>query len=256
MILVFDVGNTNMVLGVYKENQLIESFRLSTESSNTADEYGMIINNLFEYHNLHLKDIKAVVISSVVPNLMYSLEHMARKYCGVQPLVVGPGTKTGMNIKYDNPKEVGADRIVNGIAAYEKYGGPIIVVDFGTATTFCFISDNCEYLGGVIAPGIRVSADALFEKAAKLPHIEIDKPPQVICKNTVSSMQSGMVYGYAGLVDAIITRMKEEMDGENIKAVATGGLARLISSESKTINIVDTTLTLEGLRIIYNKNRS
>lgn len=256
MILVFDVGNTNMVLGVYEGDNLIESFRLSTESFNTADEYGMIINDLLEYHNLYLKDVEAVVISSVVPNLMYSLEHMARKYCDVQPLIVGPGTKTGMNIKYDNPREVGADRIVNGVAAYEKYGGPVIVVDFGTATTFCFISDKCEYIGGVIAPGIRVSADALFEKAAKLPHIEIDKPPQVICKNTVSSMQSGMVYGYAGLVDAIITRMREEAKGQKIKAVGTGGLARLISSESKNIDIVDNILTLDGLRIIYNKNRS
>src|SRR5690554_5423391 len=176
MILVFDVGNTNMVLGVYKGKKLIRSYRLSTESDKTADEYGMVINGLFQYSGIDLMDINAVIISSVVPNLMYSLEHMARKYCGVQPLIVGPGTKTGMNIKYDNPKEVGADRIVNGVAAYELYGGPIIVVDFGTATTFCSISDKCEYLGGIIAPGLRLSADALFEKAAKLPRIELIKP--------------------------------------------------------------------------------
>lgn len=255
MILVFDVGNTNTVLGIYQGRTLIESFRISTDSDKTSDEYGMLINNLFQHHGLNLREIEAVVISSVVPDLMHSLEHMARKYCKVQPLVIGPGTKTGMNIKYDNPKEVGSDRIVNGVAAYEKYGGPIIVVDFGTATTFCSISEKCEYQGGVIAPGIRASADALFEKAAKLPRIEIIKPSQVICKNTVSSMQAGMVYGYAGLVDAIVTRMKEEMGSENITIVATGGLARLISTESKSIDIVDSTLTLEGLRIIYERNK-
>ena len=214
----------------------------------------MLINNLFQYSGLSLKDVSAVVISSVVPNLMYSLEHMARKYCEVQPLVVGPGTKTGMNIKYDNPKEVGADRIVNGVAAFEKYGGPVIVVDFGTATTFCAISENCEYLGGSIAPGIRLSADALFERAAKLPRIEIMKPPRVICKNTVSSMQAGMVYGYAGLVDAIVERMRTEMGSKQIKAVGTGGLARLIASEAKSIDLVDSYLTFEGLRIIYERN--
>lgn len=254
MLLVFDVGNTNMVLGVYKDKVLIDSFRLSTEGDQTADEYGMIINNLFQYSGLCLQDVNAVVISSVVPNLMYSLEHMARKYCEVQPLVVGPGTKTGMNIKYDNPKEVGADRIVNGVAAFERYGGPVIVVDFGTATTFCAISETCEYLGGIIAPGIRLSAEALFEKAAKLPRIEIIKPPQIICKNTVSSMQAGMVYGYAGLVDAIVGRMREEMGSKNIQAIATGGLARMISTEAKSIDVVDSNLTLEGLRIIYERN--
>ena len=256
MILVFDVGNTNIVLGIYNGKKLIESYRLSTKSNKTADEFGMIVNSLFQYKGISLLDIEAVVISSVVPNLMYSLEHMARKYCGVDPLIVEPGTKTGMNIKYDNPKEVGADRIVNGVAAYELYGGPIIVVDFGTATTFCLISDKCEYIGGIIAPGIRLSADALFEKAAKLPRIELIKPPQVVCKNTVSSMQSGMVYGYAGLVDAIVERMRNELDDHSIKSVATGGMAKMISAEAKGIDIVDSTLTLEGLRIIYERNKA
>ncbi|HHT50523.1 MAG TPA: type III pantothenate kinase [Eubacteriaceae bacterium] len=254
MILVFDVGNTNMVLGVYEGKRLIESFRLSTESIRTADEYGMTVNGLFEYRGISLRDMEAVIISSVVPNLMYSLEHMARKYCGVRPLVVGPGTKTGMNIKFDNPREVGADRIVNGVAAFELYGGPVIVVDFGTATTFCYISDKSEYMGGIIAPGIRLSADALFERAAKLPRIELVKPPQVICKNTIASMQSGMVYGYAGLVDSLVGRMKEEIGNRDIKTVATGGMARMIASEAKSIDIVDSTLTLEGLRIIYERN--
>lgn len=256
MLLVFDVGNTNMVLGVYKGKKLIESYRLSTVRNKTTDEYGMIINDLLKYKDISLMDINAVVISSVVPNQMHALENMSRKYCGAHALVVGPGTRTGMNIKYDNPKEVGADRIVNGVAAFELYGGPIIVVDFGTATTFCLISDQCEYLGGIIAPGLRLSADALFEKAAKLPRIELMKPPQVICKDTVSSMQSGMVYGYAGLVDAIVERMREEVGDQSIKSVATGGMARMISAEAKSIDIIDSTLTLEGLRIIYERNKA
>ncbi|MCR1899060.1 type III pantothenate kinase [Irregularibacter muris] len=256
MILVFDVGNTNTVLGIYDGEKLIENFRISTDRDKTADEYGMLVNQLFQYENLTFKDIKAVVISSVVPTLMHALEKMARKYCAVDPLIIGPGIKTGMNIKYDNPREVGADRIVNGIAAFEKYGGPIIVVDFGTATTFCAISDKCEYLGGAIAPGLRVSADALFEKASKLPRIELIKPSQAICKNTVSSMQAGMIYGYAGLVDSVVSKMKEEMGSQSIKAIATGGMAALISSETKTIDQVDSLLTLDGLRIIYQRNLS
>lgn len=256
MILVFDVGNTNTVLGIYDGEKLIENFRISTDRDKTADEYGMLVNQLFQYENLTFKDIKAVVISSVVPTLMHALEKMARKYCAVDPLIIGPGIKTGMNIKYDNPREVGADRIVNGIAAFEKYGGPIIVVDFGTATTFCAISDKCEYLGGAIAPGLRVSADALFEKASKLPRIELIKPFQAICKNTVSSMQAGMIYGYAGLVDSVVSKMKEEMGSQSIKAIATGGMAALISSETKTIDQVDSLLTLDGLRIIYQRNLS
>lgn len=255
MILVFDVGNTNIVLGVYREEELIACWRISTDRNKSSDEYGIILKQLFEYEGLKLEDIQAVVISSVVPPLMYSLQHAINKYCKVSPLIVGPGIKTGINIKYDNPKEVGADRIVNAVAAYEKYGGPVIVVDFGTATTFCAISEKGEYLGGTIAPGIKISSEALFDKASKLPRVELIKPGRVICKNTVNSMQAGIIYGYVGLVDHIVRCAKKELGWDKAKVIATGGLARLIASESETIDEVDRLLTLEGLRIIYQRNR-
>lgn len=258
MLLVFDVGNTNIVVGVYEDRKLLDVWRLSTNPPRTSDEYGMIAINLFEKANLNYKDVDAVVVSSVVPNIMYSLEHMIRKYFSVEPLVVGPGVKTGINIKYDNPKEVGADRIVNAVAALEIYKRSLIIVDFGTATTFCAVGEKGDYYGGCISPGIKISSDALFERAAKLPRIELVKPPTVICKNTVSSMQAGIIYGYVGLVDYIVNKMMDEMIKLGEKkpyVVATGGLAKLISSESRTIQEVNPILTLEGLRIIYEKNR-
>jgi len=199
--------------------------------------------------------IEAVVIASVVPPIMYSLEHAIRKYFKLEPMVVGPGIKTGINIKYENPREVGADRIINAVAALELYGGPLIIVDFGTATTFCAVSSKGEYLGGVICPGIKISAEALFQKTAKLPKIDLVKPETVIGRNTVSSMQSGIIYGYVGEVDYIVRRMKKEMKDDNIKVIATGGLARLIASESETIDEINGLLTLEGLRIIYERNK-
>lgn len=255
MILVFDVGNTNIVLGVYEGKQLLNSWRISTDKNKTSDEYGILMNQLFVYEGLSFNDIEAVIISSVVPPLMYSLQAVSVKYFKREPIIIGPGIKTGMNIKYDNPKEVGADRIVNAVSAYKKYGGPLIVVDFGTATTFCAISKEGDYLGGAITPGVGISSEALFQRAAKLPKIQLKKPKTVICKDTVSSMQSGLIYGYAGLVDNIVNKMKEEINGEVKNVVATGGLATLIASESKAIDTVDKLLTLEGLRIIYEINK-
>lgn len=254
MLLAFDVGNTNIVLGLYKDDQLITHWRMSTDKSKSADEIGIIVDQLFRYEGHSLKDVKSVIISSVVPTIMYSLQHMSVKYCNKEAIVVGPGVKTGMNIKYDNPKQVGADRIVNAVAAMKKYGGPVIIVDFGTATTFCAISERSEYLGGVIMPGVKISSDALFEKTAKLTRVELVKPETVICKNTTASIQSGIIYGYIGSVDYIVNRMKDELNWPSVKVIATGGLANLIASESKTIDEVDKFLTLDGLNCIYRMN--
>lgn len=255
MLLVFDVGNTNMVLGIYKGKELKKYWRISTDKAKTSDEYGMLINSLFQYDNVDITSIKDIIISSVVPNVMHSLENFCIKYFNKQPLVVGPGIKTGLNIKYDNPKQVGADRIVNAVAAIEKYKAPMIIIDFGTATTFCAISAKGEYLGGTIAPGIKISSEALFQRASKLPRVELLKPGMTICKNTVSAMQSGIIYGYVGLVDKVVKMMKDELGSEEVKVVATGGLSSLIASETDSIDCVDKFLTLEGLRIIYDKNK-
>ena len=255
MLLVFDIGNTNMVLGVYKDKELICNFRIGTDKSKTSDEYGVIIRQLFDYEGISLKNIEDVIISSVVPEVMHSLENFSFKYCEKEPIIVGPGVKTGINIKYENPQQVGADRIVNAVAGYEKYGGPLILIDFGTATTFCAVSQKGEYLGGAISPGIKISSEALFQRASKLHKVEIAKPKGAIGKNTTWAMQSGIVFGYAGLVDNIVAMMKEELGSDDVNVVATGGLAPLICAETKTVKIVDKFLTLEGLRIIYERNR-
>lgn len=256
MILVIDVGNTNTVMGLYDDKLLLEYWRIKTDARKTSDEYGMMIYHFFTFCGYDTKNVNSIVISSVVPTIMYTLQHMVRKYFDSEALVVGPGIKTGINIRYDNPREVGADRIVNAIAAYELYGGPLVVVDFGTATTFCAISVSGEYIGGAISPGIQISMDALFQKTAKLPRVELIKPESTICKNTVKSMQAGIIYGFVGQVDYIVNRMKKELGSKNTKVIATGGFARLIASESETINIVNGLLTLEGLRIIYERNKA
>jgi type III pantothenate kinase len=258
VILVLDVGNTNTVLGVFKGKELLVEWRLSTDAKKTADEYGIQVMQLFYQRNIGTELIGGVIISSVVPNIMYSIEHMIRKYFKITPMVVGPGIKTGINVKYDNPKEVGADRIVNAVSAHEIYRRSLILIDFGTATTFCAISKDANYLGGTICPGIKIASEALFERAAKLPRVELIKPDTVICKNTIASMQAGIIYGYIGQVDYIVSKMKIEMVnmGEEVPyVVATGGLAKVISEESTTIDDVYANLTLEGLRMIYEKNK-
>ena len=255
MLLVFDVGNTNMVLGIYEGDTLTNSWRINTDHQKSSDEYGILINNLFEYHRINMRDVKNIIISSVVPDVMHSLENFCIKYCGVEPLIVGPGIKTGLNIKYDNPKQVGADRIVNAVAAIEKYGYPLIIVDFGTATTYDLVTEDGRFVGGVTSPGIRTSANALWQQAAKLPEIEIRKPQYILAKDTVTSMQGGLVYGYIGQTEYIIRKMKEESGLGKINVVATGGLGKMIAQETSFINYYDANLTLKGLQIIYDKQK-
>lgn len=257
MLLAIDVGNTNIVFGVYDRDKLIYNWRIATDKERTSDEYGLLFDQIFRYHGLGIEEVEDIIISSVVPPLMHTLPKMSLKYFGIEPMIVGPGIKTGINIKYDNPKEVGADRIVNAVGGFDKYGGPLIIVDFGTAITFDVISRCGDYLGGIITPGIKIATDALFSKTAKLPKVEIAKPDRVIGKNTINSIQSGIVYGYAGLIDSIIERIIDEMkvEKEDMKIIATGGFANLISSESIYIQGIDGLLTMEGLRIIYERNK-
>ena len=258
MILLVDVGNTNIVIGVYRDNDYIAGWRISTDSKKTSDEYSIQMIQLFNQNDLNPKEVKGIIISSVVPNIMHSLENMMKKSFNIDPIVVGPGVKTGINIKYDNPKEVGADRIVNAVAAHEIYRRDVKIIDFGTATTYCAVTEGGNYLGGCICPGVRISSDALFERAAKLPRVELELPKSIICKNTVSSMQAGILYGYIGQVEYIVNKIKSEMiesGFENPYVIATGGLANLISKSTDVIDKVDSSLTLEGLRILYDKNK-
>ena len=253
MLLVFDIGNSNIVLGTYEGKKLLRHWRISTDRSKTGYEYGMLINNLFRYQGIRMTDIDAIIISSVVPARMVPMVKMCERYFQIHPLVVGPGIKTGVRLKYENPREIGADRIVNVVGAYEQYGGPLIVIDIGTATTFDVVADNGDFLGGVIAPGLGSSADALFQRAAKLPRIELVTPKNVICRNTITGMQAGIIFGYVGQIDEIVRRIKKEM-GTEMKVVATGGYARMISRESQTIDKIDHFLTLTGLRVLYERN--
>jgi type III pantothenate kinase len=260
MLLTLDVGNTNTVLGLYRLNsdELITHWRISTLRTQTADEYGVLFLNLFSMRKVEASGVSSIIISSVVPPLESTLRQMCERYFNLKPMFVEPGIKTGMPILVDNPAELGADRLVNGVAAFARYGGPCIVVDFGTATTFDVISAKGEYLGGVIAPGLAISAEALFARAARLSRVDVKKPAKVVGTNTVAHLQSGLYYGYIGLVDGILERMLQEIktpDSSTPKIIATGGLARLVADDSRFIETIDDMLTLDGLRLIYERNR-
>jgi type III pantothenate kinase len=253
VILVVDVGNTNIVIGLYQERTLLHHWRISTNRSATVDEYGMMFRSLFDHCGFTFSEVEGVMISSVVPPLMFVMENLCLQYIKRAPYIVGPGIKTGLNVRVDNPKEVGADRIVNAVAALELYGPPCIVVDFGTATTYDYIDPSEQLVGCAIAPGIGISTEALYQKAAKLPRIELIKPKSVIGRNTVTAMQAGIVFGFVAQVDGIVERIKDEFQ-VSPTVIATGGLAELISGESKTIQVVNPLLTLQGLQMIYEKN--
>ncbi len=254
MLLVIDVGNTNIKYGVYDGDNLLASFRVTSRLTRTADEYGSVLVNLLATSGIDKKEIKGIIISSVIPALNYTVCHMCEYFFSISPLMVGPGIKTGLNIKADNPKEVGADIIVNSVSAFRKYGGPIVVIDFGTATTFDVISEKGELLGVVIAPGIKTSLEGLATKTAQLPMVELESPKTVIGKNTKHCMQSGLIFGFAGLVENIISKIKKELKVDTINVVATGGLGEIIAKEVKCIKVVDRTLTLDGLKTIYQLN--
>ena len=255
MLLVFDVGNTNIVLGLYDGDKMIYHWRAATNELKTADEYAASLGMMFQLDGGTFDMVTDIIISSVVPPVNPTLEYLCRRYFHVEPMMVGPGMKTGLNILYDNPRELGADRIVNAVAGITLYGGPLIIIDLGTATTFCAIDERKRYLGGAVTPGIGISMEALFQRASKLPRIELTPASSVICKNTVSAMQSGIYYGAIGQVDGIVRRMKKEMGYKEIKVIATGGLADLIASQSETIDVIDPLLTLKGLYILFKKNR-
>jgi len=255
MILVIDVGNTNMTLGVYEGENLEATFRIMSKIPKTSDEYGIMITQLLKSRGIEVDQLEGSIIASVVPDVMHSLTGAVVRYLNSNPLIVGPGVKTGIKIVTENPRAIGADRIVDAVAAYEKYGGPVLVLDFGTATTYDLVTAEGEFAAGITAPGIRISSEALWTQTAKLPNIEIKKPDSILAQETITSMQAGLMYGQIGQTEYIIKKVREESGIENLKVVATGGLGRLIADETDTIDVYDSSLTLDGLRIIYEKNR-
>ena len=254
MLVVIDVGNTNITLGVYNQDELIANFRLTTKMQRTSDEFGITILSFFRTKDINPLSIEAVLISSVVPKVMHSLTNGIRKYFNLEPMIVGPGVKTGISIKTENPKEVGADRIVDIAAAYHIYGGPALVIDFGTATTYDYVNEFGEFEFGVTSPGIEICAQALWTQAAKLPEIEIKKPESIVCRNTITSMQGGLVFGYIGQTEYIIKKVKEQV-GKDLKVIATGGLGRIIFNETDMIYVYDPDLGFKGMKIIYQKTK-
>lgn len=253
MIMTIDVGNTNITVGVFLGDEIKATFRITTKMPRTSDEYGMLLCNLLEQNQIRIADMKDAIITSVVPNVMHSLEGAINRYFGIKPIIIESGTKTGIRVVTSNPQQIGADRIVDAAAAYELYGGPVLVLDFGTATTYDLVDKDGAFLCGVTAPGIRISAKALWEDAAKLPEIEIRKPESILAKETISSMQAGLVYGQIGQTEYIVKRMIAEAAMGEIKVVATGGLGRIIASETTAIDIYDPNLTLKGMNLIYKK---
>ncbi len=255
MILVIDVGNTNMTMGVFDGEKLAATFRMMTKTPRTSDEYGVMITQLLKNNKIAVEQLEGTIIASVVPDVMHSLTSAVIRYLDTKPLIVGPGLKTGIKVVTEDPRAIGADRIVDAVAAYEKYGGPVLVLDFGTATTYDLVLKDGEFAAGITAPGIRISSEALWTKTAKLPNIEIKKPKSILAQETISSMQAGLVYGQIGQTEYIIRKVKEESGIEDMKVVATGGLGRIIADETDAIDIYDSALTLDGLRLIYEKNR-
>ena len=255
MLLCIDIGNTNIKYGVFNGDKLVASFRVASRQSRTADEYGSVLVNLLGNSKIDKSDIDGIIISSVIPPLNYTICHMCEYFFNITPMMVGAGIKTGLNVCTDNPREVGADIIVNSVSAFNKFGGPLVVIDFGTATTFDIVSANCELLGVVIAPGIKTSLEGLVDKTAQLPMIELNPPKSVIGKNTKNSMQAGVVFGFVGLVENILYRIKTELGIGEIKVITTGGLGEIVTGEVKTHIVVDRTLTFYGLKIIYNLNK-
>ena len=254
MILTLDIGNTNIKTALFEGMEMKQYWRISSDRNRSSDEYGIVLMNLLAHNGIDRSAIEGIMMSSVVPQINFTIEHMCRNYFGMEPLKIEPGVKTGINIKYENPRELGSDRIANAVAAYELSGGPCITVDFGTATSFGAISARGEFLGGAICPGLKLAAEALTERAAKLPRFELVKPENVIGRNTVTNMQSGIVYGYIGQINYLIDRLKREMGVPNVKVIATGGLAVLVAGESNAIDVMDGLLTLKGLCLIYEKN--